>query len=143
MPVETRVERSYIPDPDDVAGAITSKTRMLILNSPCNPTGATFPVPLLRELVALAGRHGLLMASDEVYDKIVFDSSSPYPSLLSLEPDRDRVFVFNSLSKTYCMTGVRVGWVVSSHSNWNILQRLHAFTTTAANTPGQWGGSRR
>ena len=138
--VVTRVEDGYIPDPGEVEAAITPRTRMILVNSPCNPTGSTYPVEVLRELAAVARRHGLLLGSDEVYEQLVYDHEGNYPSMLTLEPDRDRLFVFHSLSKTYAMTGIRVGWVVTGHSNWRLLQKLHTFTTTVANTPGQWAG---
>ena len=138
--VVTRVEDGYIPDPGEVEAAITPRTRMILVNSPCNPTGSTYPVEVLRELAAVARRHDLLLGSDEVYEQLVYDHEGNYPSMLTLEPDRDRLFVFHSLSKTYAMTGIRVGWVVTGHSNWRILQKLHTFTTTVANTPGQWAG---
>ncbi len=138
--VVTQVENGYVPDPQEVENAITSRTRMILVNSPCNPTGATFPVEVLRQLVDVARRHNLLLGSDEVYEQLVYDHPGRYPSMLTLEPDRDRLFVFHSLSKTYAMTGIRVGWVVTGSSNWRILQKLHTFTTTVANTPGQWAG---
>ncbi len=138
--VVTRVEDGYIPDPSAVEAAVTPRTRMILVNSPCNPTGSTYPVEVLRELAAVARRHGLLLGSDEVYEQLVYDHEGSYPSMLTLEPDRNRLFVFHSLSKTYAMTGIRVGWVVTGHSNWRLLQKLHTFTTTVANTPGQWAG---
>lgn len=138
--VVTRVEDGYIPDPGEVEAAVTPRTRMILVNSPCNPTGSTYPIQVLRELAAVARRHGLLLGSDEVYEQLVYDHEGNYPSMLTLEPDRDRLFVFHSLSKTYAMTGIRVGWVVTGHSNWRLLQKLHTFTTTVANTPGQWAG---
>lgn len=138
--VVTRVEDGYVPDPGEVEAAVTDRTRMILVNSPCNPTGSTYPVEVLRELAAVARRHGLLLGSDEVYEKLVYDHNGHYPSMLALEPDRDRLFVFHSLSKTYAMTGIRVGWVATGHANWRILQKLHTFTTTVANTPGQWAG---
>jgi aminotransferase len=138
--VVTRVEDGYIPDPNQVEAAVTPRTRMILVNSPCNPTGSTYPVEVLQGLAAVARRHGLLLGSDEVYEQLVYDHEGSYPSMLALEPDRDRLFVFHSLSKTYAMTGIRVGWVVTGHSNWRLLQKLHTFTTTVANTPGQWAG---
>ena len=138
--VVTRVEDGYIPDPAEVEAAVTPRTRMILVNSPCNPTGSTYPVEVLRELAAVARRNDLLLGSDEVYEQLVYDHEGNYPSMLTLEPDRDRLFVFHSLSKTYAMTGIRVGWVVTGHTNWRVLQKLHTFTTTVANTPGQWAG---
>jgi len=134
--VPTSVDNGWMPDPADIRKAVTNRTKAIIVNSPCNPTGARFPNDLLGGIAAIATEHGLCVVSDEVYEKIVYDE--PVLSMSALVPDPNLVLVCTSLSKTYCMTGIRVGYILSSAANIEVLQRFHIFTTTVANHPGQW-----
>ena len=104
-----RAENGFLPDLDEVAGLITGRTRILVLNSPSNPTGAVFPAPLVRELVHLAADRGVTVMSDEVYDELIFDSTPC--NAVSYAPEN--VVGVYSLSKTYAMTGWRVGYVAA------------------------------
>lgn len=103
-----RPERGYIPDPDDIRQAITPETRVIIVNSPSNPTGAVAPRDVIEAIVALAVERDILVLSDEVYDEIIFDGSPTCAAALA--PDH-AVSVY-SASKTYAMTGWRVGYAL-------------------------------
>jgi len=105
--------RRFCLDLDRVRRAIDSSTRMLVVNSPSNPTGWVATVDEQRELVELADRHDLLILADEVYERLVFDGQVA-PSLARVATPRDRVLVVNSFSKTYNMTGWRLGWAQGS-----------------------------
>jgi aspartate aminotransferase len=96
----------YLPQIDDLERLIGSRTRVLLLNSPSNPLGAIIPEARMRELLAFAAEHDLWVVSDECYDEIVFDSS--FVSAAALAEEERVVSVF-SFSKTYAMTGWRVG----------------------------------
>jgi aspartate aminotransferase len=96
-----------------VRRAIDSSTRMLVVNSPSNPTGWVATVDEQRELYEVAERHDLLILADEVYERLVFDGQVA-PSLARVATPRDRVLVVNSFSKTYNMTGWRLGWAQGS-----------------------------
>ncbi|MGE0418238.1 MAG: aminotransferase class I/II-fold pyridoxal phosphate-dependent enzyme, partial [Acetobacteraceae bacterium] len=86
--------------------------RAFILNSPNNPTGWTATLPELRAILQMARRHGTWLISDEVYSRLVYDGSVAAPSLLDVAEPDDRVIVCNSFSKTWIMTGWRLGWLV-------------------------------
>jgi aspartate aminotransferase len=105
--------RRFCLDLDRVRRAIDPSTRMLVVNSPSNPTGWVATVDEQRELFELAERHDLLILADEVYERLVFDGQVA-PSLARVATPRDRVLVVNSFSKTYNMTGWRLGWAQGS-----------------------------
>ncbi|MYF26456.1 MAG: aminotransferase class I/II-fold pyridoxal phosphate-dependent enzyme, partial [Acidimicrobiia bacterium] len=100
-------EDDFIPNAARIEPHITDRTKVLLLNSPGNPTGATTPKEALMELMELAKTYDLWVLSDEVYDEIWFDS--PHVSAGPFDPD-GRVVTFFSFSKTYAMTGWRVGY---------------------------------
>jgi aspartate aminotransferase len=101
----------FLPDPREVEKLITPKTRLLIVNSPCNPTGAVFPRRLLEELVDVAVRHNLYLLSDECYDEVILDGEHVSPASFCTD---GRVISAYTFSKTYAMTGWRVGYVVAN-----------------------------
>lgn len=104
-----RPEAGFLPDPDEIAGLITERTRVLVLNSPSNPTGAVFPADLVERIVDVAARRGVTVLSDEVYDQLVFEGSA----CNAVAYDPDNVVGLYSMSKTYAMTGWRVGYVAA------------------------------
>jgi aspartate aminotransferase len=98
--------------PAQLEAAITARTRWLLLNSPSNPTGASYSAAEYRDLAAVLARHPhVLIATDDIYEHIRFDGN-PTPHLLSVAPElRDRTLAINGVSKTYAMTGWRIGWI--------------------------------
>ena len=108
--VSLRPERNFQVDPDDVAAAITPRTRALFLNSPHNPTGAMIHQAELNALAALCRQHDLWMITDEVYGPIAFET--PHISAGSLPGMAERTITISSLSKSHAMTGWRIGWAV-------------------------------
>jgi len=102
----THASEGFVPRVEDVAAAITPRTRAIVVCSPNNPTGAVYPAATLEALVELARRHDLWVLSDECYEAITFDT--PHVSPAAFDTD-GRVLVFHSMSKTYAMTGWRVG----------------------------------
>ncbi|MCC6698521.1 MAG: pyridoxal phosphate-dependent aminotransferase [Candidatus Hydrogenedentes bacterium] len=101
---------AYIPDPWRIRDAITSRTRLLILNSPSNPTGAVYPEETLEAIAMLALEHHLYVLSDEVYERLVYDEAR-HISIASLNEDIAlRTITVNSVSKTHAMTGWRIGY---------------------------------
>lgn len=102
----------WLPDLDDIRKKITSKTRGIVIINPNNPTGAIYPTETLQELVEIARKHGLIVFSDEIYDKILYDDNE-HVSTASLADDL--LFVtFNGLSKSYRVAGFRAGWMIVS-----------------------------
>ncbi len=102
----------WLPDLDDIRAKITERTRALVVINPNNPTGALYPVDMLKELVAIAREHQLIVFADEIYDKTLYDGES-HTSIASLADDV--LFVtMNGLSKNYRACGYRAGWMVVS-----------------------------
>jgi len=97
-------------DVDRVRSAIDAGTRLLIVNSPSNPTGWVIGEDEQRALVAIADEHDLMLLSDEVYERLIYDGRDIAPSFARVAGNRDRLIVVNSFSKTYNMTGWRLGW---------------------------------
>ena len=118
----SRTKNGYYLDVDRVETAIDARTRMLIVNSPSNPTGFTLSVDDQRQLAALAERYGLRILADEVYERISYDTSIA-PSFARVVENKEKLIIANSFSKTYCMTGWRLGWAQSS------VETIHAMTT--------------
>ena len=96
--------------PEGVRAAITDKTKVLMINSPCNPTGAVASEPLLKELAAIAVEYDLYVLFDEVYKYLYYDVD-PFYNIARIPGMRERTLLIDSCSKTYAMTGWRVGWI--------------------------------
>ncbi len=121
--------KRFCLDVDRVERAIDAGTRMLIVNSPSNPTGWMITVDEQRALYRLAEKHDLIILTDEVYERLVFDGAIA-PSLASVAADRDRVIVVNSFSKTYNMTGWRLGWAQGSERLIRLMYTAAEFMTS-------------
>ncbi len=117
----------FVLRPEDVEGRLTPRTRLLILNSPNNPTGAVYSNRELEVLATVCSRHDLMVISDEVYREIVFEG--PAPSLSDLY---ERTVVVDSLSKSYSMTGWRLGWCVASRE---LISTIVTFNQLAISCP--------
>ena len=92
--------------------ALTSKTKVFVLNSPCNPTGASYDAHELRAIARVLEKHDCLIISDDIYEKIVYDNFR-VENLVALSPSlRDRTIIVNGVSKTYAMTGWRIGYAL-------------------------------
>ncbi|HPG67104.1 MAG TPA: pyridoxal phosphate-dependent aminotransferase [Candidatus Hydrogenedentes bacterium] len=130
--VSAREENRYVPDPDDVRAAISPKTRLVMLNSPNNPTGAVYPPVVLSELAALVVEHDLMVIADEVYEKVVF-AGATHVSMASLNGDiAARTVTINSVSKTHAMTGWRIGYAA-----WpgDLAERVTAIQSVSTSAP--------
>jgi aspartate aminotransferase len=131
VPYSLREKNKFQPDMAEVASKITSKTRMLILNSPSNPTGTVFSEPTLAEIAALSQRHDLWIVSDEVYARIVFNGE--YKSIRALPAMAERTVIIDGFSKSFAMTGWRLGYAVAPQRVIDALDLLvlNTFTCTA------------
>lgn len=112
VPVPTYEEFDYRIQASDIERAITPKTKMIILNSPCNPTGAVLTEEDVLAIAEVVKRHDLWVLSDEPYDSIVYDGIKPF-SIARIPEVRDRVMILNSFSKSYAMTGWRLGYLLA------------------------------
>ncbi|BCA53440.1 Aspartate aminotransferase [Nitrospira sp. KM1] len=106
----TREADGYAIRPDELQRLITRRTKAIIINSPCNPTGITYDRRMLEGVAALAERHDLLIISDEIYEKVLYDGAS-HVSIATLGPEiAARTVIINGVSKAYAMTGWRIGY---------------------------------
>lgn len=108
--LQTREEDGYTISPDALEAVITPRTKAIIVNSPCNPTGATYDRNTLEGIAAVALRHDLVIISDEIYEKVLYDGTQ-HISIATLSPEvAARTVVINGVSKAYAMTGWRIGY---------------------------------
>ncbi len=112
VPVPAHEKNHFQVDPADIRAALTPKTKLIMLNSPSNPTGAVFDEATLRAIARLAQDREIFVLSDEPYEHIVFDGKKHF-SIASVEGMKERTISAFTLSKTYAMTGWRVGYVVA------------------------------
>jgi aspartate/methionine/tyrosine aminotransferase len=126
----------FEPSRADLKEHITERTKMILVNSPNNPTGAVYSQSCLFELAKLAKEHGLLVLTDEVYEKIVFDGNKHF-SIASRPEFKDFTITVNSFSKTYAMTGWRIGYVVASESITNGIRKIHGYMASCAPSSAQ------
>jgi aspartate/methionine/tyrosine aminotransferase len=126
-------------DPDELAAAFNDKTKAIILNTPNNPTGKVFTREELQAIAALCRKWDVIAISDEIYEHIIYDEWSHVP-IASIEGMDDRTVTINSLSKTYSVTGWRVGWTISPPSLTGAIRKVHDFLTVGAAAPLQEAG---
>lgn len=126
-------------DPDELRAAFTERTRAVILNSPNNPTGRVFSLAEVTQIARLCEEHDALLITDEIYEHIVFDAASHIPPI-TLKDMRDRCVLVNSLSKSFSVTGWRVGWVIAPPDLTASIRKVHDFLTVGAATPLQQAG---
>lgn len=111
VPVGYRLDasRAFVPDVADIAARITSRTRVLVLNAPHNPTGGSIDAHTLEEIAELVLRHDLLVISDEIYGQVAYEGEGT-PTIAALPGLRDRTILVDGFSKAYAMTGYRLGY---------------------------------
>jgi len=131
-------DRNYEPDPNEIADKITSKTKMILLSSPSNPTGGVNSAAVLEKIAHLAQKHNLVVLSDEIYEKIIYPPAEHIP-IATLEGMKERTLILNGLSKFYSMTGWRLGYVLGDEKYLNPILRYHQYMVTSTNTFAQWG----
>jgi aspartate/methionine/tyrosine aminotransferase len=112
VPVGYAHDAANAPDVDDIAARVTGRTRVLVLNSPGNPTGGALGDAALARLAALAERHDLVVVTDDIYSRLVY-AGERAPTVAAHEPARGRTLLVDGFSKTYAMTGYRLGYVVA------------------------------
>jgi aspartate/methionine/tyrosine aminotransferase len=133
----------YRIDFDALERAATPRTRMLLYTSPSNPLGWVATVEEQQQLLDFARRHGLWLIADEVYDRLYYAGASlgePVPSILRLATREDAVMVVHSFSKSYCMTGWRVGWLIARRDAAEKATQLNEFIVSHAPTFAQKAG---
>jgi aspartate/methionine/tyrosine aminotransferase len=131
------LERRFLPDAHDISSRVTARTKAIVINTPGNPTGAVFPRALMAALVELVRTRGLYLISDEIYEDFVFDGEHVSAAQFGAE---DHVYVVSGFSKSYAMTGWRLGWLVCPPGLSATAATLQEPITSCASTPSQKAG---
>jgi aspartate aminotransferase len=129
-----RAEDGFVPVVAELERLVTDRTRALLVNSPSNPLGVVYPEAVMRDLLAFAARHDLWVISDEVYEYLSYDGG--FVSAATIDPDR--VLGVYSLSKTYALTGARVGYLVTPPRLAPAARAVLEATVSCVNEPAQW-----
>ncbi len=140
VPLPIKEENGFAFSPDDVEALITDKTRLVIINSPANPTGGVTPPEDVKRLVEILGRHpDVAVMSDEIYSRMTYDGL-PHVSLGSFPELRDRLILLDGFSKTYAMTGWRLGWSLWPRPLYDKVRKLAVNAWSCVNAPSQFAG---
>ncbi|MXW84293.1 MAG: aminotransferase class I/II-fold pyridoxal phosphate-dependent enzyme [Rhodothermaceae bacterium] len=139
--VPTSEERNFEVTAEDIASRITSRTRMIFIGYPNNPTGAVLKRETLEEIAALAEAHDLILLSDEIYDQLIYGEakSMGHASAWAVESLRERSIILGGFSKAYAMTGWRLGYAVAPYSIYKGLYKVHQYMVMSAPTMAQYG----
>ena len=136
--VESTEQDGFQPDVDALRSRITSRTRGVVLNSPSNPTGAVISADRLRSIAKLASERGLFVISDEIYADLVY-APAQATSILQVQPDIvDRTILVNGVSKSYSMTGWRIGYAVGPKEAIEAMARVQSHSTSNPTTISQY-----
>ena len=127
-------------DPDELAAAFNEKTKAIIINTPNNPTGKVFSREELETIAALCRKWDAIAISDEIYEHIIYDGL-PHVPIATIDGMADRTVTINGLSKTYSVTGWRVGWTISPPTLTGAIRKVHDFLTVGAPAPLQEAGA--
>lgn len=128
-------------DPDELRRAFTPKTRAIIVNTPNNPSGKVFTRTELESIAGLCQEFDALCITDEIYEHITYNGQQHIP-MITLPGMRDRTILVNSMSKTFSVTGWRVGWMIASPELSNSIRKVHDFLTVGAATALQVASAR-
>ena len=138
IPVPVREENGFAFSAEETLKLITPKTRLLIINSPANPTGGVTPKTEIDKLVAALEKHpNVAIMSDEIYDQMVYDGEK-HVCLLSYPSIRDRLILLNGWSKTYAMTGWRMGYSIWPEKLYEYARKLAVNSYSCVNAPSQY-----
>jgi aminotransferase len=135
VPVTAYAEHNFAVRASDTAAAITPRTKLILLGNPNNPTGAVIPRSELEGIAQLAIEHDLIVASDEVYSYLVYDTE--HTSIAALPGMRERTILLDGFSKAYAMTGWRVGYVAAPSHILEAMLKIHQYTIMCAGTAPQ------
>lgn len=117
----------------EVEKRITEKTKMLVINNPNNPTGAVYDQSVLEQLCELSVKHNFIIVSDEMYSRLVYEDAG-FKSIAAFPGMKERSVIINGFSKTYAMTGWRLGYITASAKRLNAILKIHQYSTTCSPT---------
>ena len=134
IPIDCKMENEFKLKADDVSEKITRKTKAIILNSPSNPTGAVMEKEDIKAIAELSMDNDFLIISDEIYEKIIYDKKHYSPGKWS-----ENVITLNGFSKTYAMTGLRIGYLTANENYCEEIFKIHQNSIACANSTAQKG----
>ena len=135
--VQTKRENNYIAEARDLAPFVTERTKVLLINTPGNPTGAVFSRDQLREIAKLAVARGFYVISDEIYEKLIYDGERHVSIASFSEAIKEQTLVVNGVSKTYAMTGWRIGYAAGPKALVKAMSAFQGHATSGANSIAQ------
>ena len=135
--VETKQEDGFSVKAASIEKAITPKTRLLVLNSPCNPTGGVVPPDEFARILAVCNKHNVWLMGDECYSHFTYEPHQPY-SISSAAGSRENVIIIGSVSKTFAMTGWRIGYTLGPETLIQALIKLQSQSTSNATSIAQY-----
>src|SRR5512146_2505827 len=127
-------ENGFLPDLDDIARGMDASVRMVVINSPCNPTGAVYPPELIKNITQLAAQHGAMIISDEIYEDIIYQGVHYSPGA-----DFQNVITLNGFSKSFAMTGWRLGYLAAPLEIVEGMIKIYQHSATCVNSFSQAG----
>ncbi|RKX65229.1 pyridoxal phosphate-dependent aminotransferase [candidate division TA06 bacterium] len=133
VPIETKEENYFKPRYEDIESKISERTKAIIINSPNNPTGMVLDKNNLEDIAEIAKKHDLIVISDEIYEKIIFDGRRHY-SIASFPEMKERTITINGFSKAFAMTGWRLGYLATSNELMEYIIKVHQHIATCANS---------
>ena len=135
--VDPSDKKSLLVNGDDIASAVSEHTKIILLNSPANPSGKILEDDTIRKIAELAQEKDIIVISDEVYRKLIYDGK-PYLSIATLPGMKNNTVVINSLSKEFCMTGYRIGYVLGPDDLISAVVKLQENVAACAPMPSQY-----
>lgn len=135
VPVTTRYENEFAVEPEDIERAVTPQTKAILLNFPCNPTGAVMPPDKLRAVAEIAKKYDLCVLTDEIYSELNYDGN--HLSIAALPGMKERTIFLHGFSKAFAMTGWRVGYVCAPAPMIAAMMRIHQYSIMCAPTVAQ------
>ncbi|MPM61911.1 putative N-acetyl-LL-diaminopimelate aminotransferase [bioreactor metagenome] len=134
-PIATRVEDGFALTPEQLQAKLTPRTKALLLNFPCNPTGAVMPLENLKKVAALAVEHDLVVITDEIYSELLYEGE--HVSIAALPGMRERTLFLHGFSKAFAMTGWRVGYACGPREIIDAMMKVHQYAIMCASTMAQ------
>lgn len=136
--IDTKKENGYKLTPSELEKAITDRTVTILLNSPSNPTGAIYSKEELEALAKVIEKHNLTVISDEIYEKLIYDGNKHYSIAQVSDYMKENTIVINGVSKTYSMTGWRIGYLAAPKAIASVISRVQGHTTSNACSISQY-----
>jgi len=134
VPVTTEAASGFIPDPEAIHRAITPRTRAIVINSPCNPTGAVYPAEVIKAIADLAEKHDLWLITDEIYEHLIYEGSFT----AAAQFHQGKTLVVHGASKSYALTGWRIGYGAGPKALIAAMSRLQGQVTSNASAVAQY-----